>query len=96
MAKLRFLLLDACVVIKLFELKLWEQLIERCEIVLAETVVAESQYFEDDEVKEAIDLSPYAIADKITIVSTIFACTIKGYCCSGINHCHGYSIFCIS
>ncbi len=45
MKKLRFLLLDACVVIKVFQLGLWKQLCERCEILLAETVAREEAQF---------------------------------------------------
>ncbi len=38
MRKLRFLLLDANVIIQLFELGLWKNLIESCEVLLARTV----------------------------------------------------------
>lgn len=69
MKKLRFLLLDANVIIKLFELKLWDPVVERCEILIAETVAKEAQFFHDDVGQEAIDLSPYANANKITLVS---------------------------
>ncbi|MEK6677652.1 MAG: hypothetical protein AABZ47_18615 [Planctomycetota bacterium] len=69
MKKLRFLLLDANVIIKLFELKLWEQVIERCEIFIAETVANEAQFFHDDVGQEAIDLSAYSTANKINVVS---------------------------
>lgn len=69
MKKLRFLLLDANVIIKLFELKLWEQVVERCEIFVAETVVNEAQFFYDDVGQEAIDLSAYIGEKRITTVS---------------------------
>jgi hypothetical protein len=39
MKKFKLLLLDTNVVIKLFELDLWQNLIERCEIWLAGTVI---------------------------------------------------------
>lgn len=42
MKKFQFLLLDAGPIIKLFELGLWEKLIERCDVTIARTVVEEA------------------------------------------------------
>ncbi len=69
MMKLRFLLFDANVIIKLFELKLWDKVIEKCEILVAETVANEAQFCFDDVGQEAIDLAAYANAKKINFVS---------------------------
>lgn len=71
MKKLRCLLLDACVVIKLFQLGLWQQFCERCEVVLAETVVEdEVQFYVDaDEQRHEIDLSEDLTAGRIAMVS---------------------------
>ena len=68
MKKLRFLLLDANVVIELFELRLWPQIIERCEVLLAETVVNEARYCEAGEEQRRIDLSQDIQENRVTVV----------------------------
>ncbi len=68
MKKLRFLLLDANVVIQLFELRLWQQIVERCEILLAETVVNEAQYCGAGEEQKLIDLTKDITERCITVV----------------------------
>ena len=69
MKKLRFLLLDASVVFQLFELGLWDQLIEHCDIILSRIVAEkEVKYFHGEEADEQIDLTPYVKARRITIV----------------------------
>lgn len=47
--KIRLLLLDANVVIELHSLELWEHVVERCEILLTETVVEEARYYDAGE-----------------------------------------------
>lgn len=49
MKRLRFLLLDANVVIYLFEHRLWERLVDTCDIHLARTVIEEAHFYEDDD-----------------------------------------------
>jgi len=69
MKKLRFLLLDANVVIKLFELGLWKTVIDKCEILLARTVVErEAEFFFDDDGQHAIDLAHDINSNRIAIV----------------------------
>lgn len=68
MKKLRLLLLDACVVIRLHEWGIWERIVERCEIVLPESVVSESLYFEADQRKVSIDLEPAVKAGLVEVV----------------------------
>lgn len=69
MKKLRFLLLDANVVIKLFELGLWKTVIDKCEILLARTVVErEAEFFFDDDGQHAIDLAHDINSNRIGIV----------------------------
>lgn len=70
MNKLRFLLLDANAVIMLFELGLWRQTIEKCDILIAETVVEqEAQFFFDDQGEQhGIDLSDDIGSKRISIV----------------------------
>ena len=47
MTKSRFLLLDANVVIRLFEMGLWDAVASRCDLVLPSLVVRESDFFVD-------------------------------------------------
>lgn len=69
MKKLRLLLLDANVVIKLFELGLWNVVVEKCEILLSRVVAeTEVEFYEKNGLREEIDLSPYINQDLITIV----------------------------
>ena len=50
MKKLRLLLLDACVVIELFRLGLWNRLVDACDIHLSQTVAkSEAQFYFDDQ-----------------------------------------------
>jgi hypothetical protein len=49
MKRLSFLLLDANVVIYLFEHGLWERLIASCDVHLARTVIDEAHFYEDDD-----------------------------------------------
>lgn len=69
MKRLRFLLLDANVIIRLFELSLWKKIVETCDIIVAETVVEEAEFFFDDEGQHAIDLSADIKSNRITIAS---------------------------
>ena len=65
MKKLRFLLLDAGVVFQLFELGLWDQIIDRCDIILSRIVAEkEVKYFHGEEADEQIDLTPYVVAGR--------------------------------
>jgi hypothetical protein len=48
MKKLRLLLLDANVIIQLFKIGIWGRLVEQCDIHLAQSVVGESQFYEND------------------------------------------------
>lgn len=60
MKKLRFLLLDAGPIIKLFELGIWEQFIKACDVTITRTVAENEVVFAskgDD--KEYIDLMSY-------------------------------------
>ncbi len=70
MKKSRFLLLDANVVIKLSELGIWKQIIERCEILLAETVVEQEAefFFDEDGEQHAIDLSEDIRSHRVSMV----------------------------
>jgi len=69
MKRLKFLLLDANIVIKLFELGLWDQIIERCDIFLSQTIVEhEARYYEAGEIQVRINLLPYIENNKLTVI----------------------------
>lgn len=69
MKKSKLLLLDANVVILLFKLGIWEEVIERCKVHLSRTVAQiEVDYFETSEgERRYIDLGPYVEAEKIEV-----------------------------
>jgi len=69
MPKSRLVLLDANVVIGLFELKLWDTLIARYDVVIAETCVSEAFFYEDGEQQIDIDLAAYIADKRITTVT---------------------------
>lgn len=63
MRKLPFLLLDAGPIIKLFELGIWEQFIERCDVVITRTVVEEAVHTGGCDYLSYIDF-PFEKADE--------------------------------
>lgn len=69
MKKFKFLLLDANVVIRLFEWGIWDEVVEHCDVHLARTVVEnEALYYCDENGdKQYIDLDPYIQNDHIAV-----------------------------
>ena len=68
MKKFRLLLLDANVVLEISRHGLWERIVARCDVHLAQTVLDESQFYEDDQgEKHYIDLAPYISSKAITV-----------------------------
>jgi hypothetical protein len=68
MPKLRLLILDANVVITLHERGIWAEVIGRCDVHLARTVVREAHFVDDDEGDPlAIDLSTDESNKRITV-----------------------------
>ncbi len=66
---IRLLLLDANVVLELHRLNLWSVVVERCEVLLARTVLDESKYFErDDGNQNRIDLGQEIETGQVRIV----------------------------
>jgi len=66
--------LDANIVIQLFQLGLWDEVVERCELILSETVVGEADFFVDSRgVEHAIDLRPDADAGRIRVIALTLA-----------------------
>ena len=75
--KFRFLLLDANIVIELHRLNLWKKVVEKCEILLPETVIAESKFVWQDEDRMKIDLEPDLSAGRIRKLSCEAAALAK-------------------
>lgn len=69
MKKFQLLLLDANVVITLFEEGIWEAVCRECDVHLARTVLDEAEFYEDDEdCKHEIDLNPYIRSETVRVV----------------------------
>jgi hypothetical protein len=68
MAKFKLLLLDANVVIQLFRFGIWDQLVERCHVHLARTVVKEAHFFKDENGERVdFDVAPDADAGRLSV-----------------------------
>ncbi len=64
------LVLDANIVIQLFQYGLWDEFVERCELTLSETVVEEADFFVDSNgVEHGIDLQPDIHAGRIRVMA---------------------------
>jgi len=74
MKKLRLLLLDANIVIELFELGLWDKVLEHCEVALSRTVASrEASFYVKDGEQFGIDLAPYEKSAQIRVVEAELA-----------------------
>lgn len=68
MKRSRCLLLDANIVIGLFELSLWDAVVDSCDLTLSEVVVDEADFYRDVRGDEhRIDLQPYIAAGRIEV-----------------------------
>jgi hypothetical protein len=64
------LVLDANVIILLFQHGLWDAVVERCELILSEIVVEEADFFIDDSgVQHRINLQPDIDAGRVRVVA---------------------------
>jgi len=79
MTRSRLILLDANVVIQLFQLGIWEQITARCEVVLAQTVIDEVQFYDTDAGREYVDWEHCKAACSMKIESVPPA-DIQAYC----------------
>ena len=79
MTRSRLILLDANVVIQLFQLGIWEQIAARCEILLAQTVVDEVQFYETDTERKYVDWEHWKTACSMRIESVPPA-DVQDYC----------------
>src|SRR4030043_2431890 len=69
MKKFQFLLLDAGPIIKLFELGIWEQFIQTCDVTITRTVAENEVVFASKgDNKEYLDLIPYEKQEQIKII----------------------------
>lgn len=67
MSRFKLLLLDANVVICLFELGLWDHIVKQCDVHLSPVVIDESDYYMDaNGIGHKIDLNPYLRDGAIT------------------------------
>ena len=72
--KFRLLLLDAGIVIKLFEMGLWDRLLEQCEVHLSRTIVTEAHFYKDEEgQRHDFDLASYEASGAITVFDVSLA-----------------------
>lgn len=65
MEKFQFLLLDAGPIIKLFELRIWDEFIKRCDVTISQTVANEAKWASQEFEDIRIDLEAYK--DKVNI-----------------------------
>lgn len=67
--RLRFLLLDANVVIELFRQGLWDRILECCDVHLSRTVATtEAHFYEDDDgLRHDFDLGSYEMSGLVTV-----------------------------
>lgn len=64
------LVLDANIVIWLFAQGLWSAVVERCDLILSQTVIDEADYFQDSNGTErTIDLQPDITAGRLKVIS---------------------------
>lgn len=79
MKKLRFLLLDANIIIKLHELGIWRQVLDRCDVIVAHTIVEhEAKYYSDATTDKLIDLATDIASKRIGVVEVDTA-TLKTF-----------------
>jgi len=79
MTRSRLVLLDANVVIHLFELGIWKQVTERFQIALAQTVVDEAHFYERDGDRFEIDWAELTRTCSVEIRS-VSAAEVQAYC----------------
>ena len=70
MKKFRLLLLDANIVIEISRHKLWDRIIAVCDVHLAQTVIDEAQFFQDENgTRQEIDLTGSIKDGALTVFS---------------------------
>lgn len=79
MARSRLVLLDANVVIRIFELGIWERVTARHHVLLARTVLDESQFYEDAGGRQYIDWERWSAAATFEVREAP-ASAVDSYC----------------
>ncbi len=70
MKKFKLLLLDANVAIEISRQGLWDQMVARCDIHLAQTVLDEAQFYDDQQGdRHYIDLLPYISPESVSFAT---------------------------
>jgi hypothetical protein len=70
MKRFQCLVLDANIIILLFQHGLWNEVVERSELILSETVIEEADFFVDSKgVEHRIDLQPDIQAGRVRVVA---------------------------
>lgn len=90
----RLVLLDADVVIRAFELGIWDKLVAKYEVVLARIVCEHDVKFYDDQVtmmRKGIDLKPYLAAGRVSVVDAPLEWTaeVEKTCRERLGGLHG-------
>ena len=71
--KIKLLLFDANIVLKLHELGMLGKIVEACDVTLASSVVEESQFVDRDGVKDYVELDALIQAKAINVVTVSIA-----------------------
>ena len=79
MTRSRLILLDANVVIQILSLGIWKQVVERCDLIIAQTVIDEVQFFETPSGREYVDW-PELLAIGTVRVESLPAAEVTKYC----------------
>ncbi|MFZ4576384.1 MAG: type II toxin-antitoxin system VapC family toxin [Phycisphaerales bacterium] len=77
MTRSRLVLLDTNVVLRLFELGIWQAVTQRYQIVLAQTVIDESQFFTRDDQRHDIEWGPILASGEVEVRSAAAADVAK-------------------
>lgn len=79
MTRSRLVLLDTNVVLRLFELGIWQAVTQKYQIVLAQTIIDEAQFFVRDDQRHEIDWAQILLSDAVEIRSAT-AGDIQKFC----------------
>jgi hypothetical protein len=79
MTRSRLVLLDTNVVLRLFELGIWQAVTQKYQVVLAQTVIDEAQFFVRDDQRHEIDWAPILSSGAVDVRSAPVA-DIQKFC----------------
>ena len=79
MKRWSFLLLDANVIIVLFKQRIWDRVVDECDLYISETVLGEAHFFEDDAgARHDFDVGSYVTSGRIKKFS-VSAAAVKAF-----------------